>query len=63
MKFLLAVGLSAVVAVALVGWFVYQRLKRLAGSQQTTALVESFDAGLAIPMRDSDTRRPPKKPV
>ena len=35
----------------------------LAGRAAERFSVEEFDAGLAIPMRDSDTRRGPRRPV
>ena len=34
----------------------FYRFKRWASSSDTHRLVDDFDAGLAIPMRDSDTR-------
>lgn len=60
MKLFIVIAVGIVVVVALAGLYAYRRLKGLAGSSETSTLVESFDAGLAIPMRDSDTRRPSK---
>lgn len=58
MKLVLAIVLVVSLAAVVLILYVRQRLKRLAESPATTSLVESFDDGLAIPMRDCDTRRP-----
>jgi len=58
MKLILATVLVLLAAAVLLVLYVRRRLKRLAESPNTTTLVESFDDGLAIPMRDCDTRRP-----
>lgn len=57
MKLVLALLLVASLAAVVLILYVHRRLKRLAESPDTATLVESFD-GLAIPMRDGDTRRP-----
>lgn len=57
MTLVLAIVAGLVVAGALLILYVHRRLKRLAESPTTARLVESFDDGLAIPMRDCDTRR------
>lgn len=57
MKLVLALLLVASLAAVVLILYVHRRLKRLAESPDTATLVESFDDGLAIPMRDCDTRR------
>ncbi len=57
MKLVLAIVLGFAVAAALLILYARRRLKRLAESPTTATLVASFDDGLAIPMRDCDTRR------
>ena len=58
MKLVLALLLVASLAAVVLILYVRRRLKRLAESPHTATLVESFDDGLAIPMRDGNTRRP-----
>jgi len=58
MKLLLVVVAGFAVAAALLILYAWRRLKRLVESPTTATLVDSFDDGLAIPMRDGDTRRP-----
>ena len=57
MKLVLAIVVGFAVAAALLILYVRRRLERLAESPTTATLVDSFDDGLAIPMRDCDTRR------
>ena len=57
MKLVLAIVVGFAVAAALLVLYARRCLKRLAESPRTATLVESFDDGLAIPMRDCDTRR------
>jgi len=57
MKLVLALLLVASLAAVVLILYVHRRLKRLAESPATARLVASFDDGLAIPMRDGDTRR------
>ncbi|HXE74539.1 MAG TPA: hypothetical protein VNN18_02740 [Candidatus Xenobia bacterium] len=52
---LVALGVGAVGVVWLTRWLARRAAERLS--------VEEFDAGLAIPMRDSDTRRSPRTSV
>lgn len=61
MKLILGILLAVLAGALLAGFLVYRHLRRLAESPNVGALVESFDEGLAIPMRDCDTRRTPKK--
>lgn len=58
MKLMLSVSLGIIVLLVLGSFYAVRRLKRFAKSNLTHELIESFDAGLAIPMRDCDTRRP-----
>jgi len=48
--------LGLLVIVVGAGAYGVYRFKRWAGSADTHRLVDDFDSGLAIPMRDSDTR-------
>ena len=57
MKLALMLVAGFAVAAALLFVYAHRRLKRLAESPHTANLAESFDDGLAIPMRDCDTRR------
>lgn len=57
MKLALVIVVGLAVAAALLISYAHRRLKRLAESPTTATLVDSFDDGLAIPMRDCDTRR------
>lgn len=57
MKLVIALVLVVSLGVLLLLLYARRRLKRLAESPHTARLVESFDDGLAIPMRDCDTRR------
>jgi hypothetical protein len=61
MKLLLGIlgGLLVLLGAGAVLLFVL--LRRWASSKGAHELVESLDTGLAIPMRDSDTRRSPKE--
>lgn len=56
MKLLLLLLLAFLILVAGTGLYIFYRFKRWANSSETEQLVDAFDAGLAIPMRDSDTR-------
>ena len=56
MKPLLLSLLGLVVIAMAAGAYGFYRAKRWAGSSNTRRLVDDFDTGLAIPMRDSDTR-------
>jgi hypothetical protein len=60
-KLLLAMALGLLALVALAVGLAYRRLKRLADSPAAADWMESLDGGLAIPMRDCDTRRTPKE--
>lgn len=61
MTWLLAMLVGLVALILLAGVLAFLRLKSLAGSPQVGGLVDSFDDGLAIPMRDCDTRRARKE--
>lgn len=58
MRLVLIVLLGLTVLLVLGSLYALRRLKRLAKSSLTHELMESFDGGLVIPMRDCDTRRP-----
>lgn len=59
MKLVLLIVLAVVaLVVAAAGWL-WHRVRRLAESEETVEFLTAFDAGLAIPMRDCDTRRTP----
>lgn len=56
MKPLLLSLLGLLVIVMGAGAYGFYRFKRWASSSDPHRLVDDFDSGLAIPMRDSDTR-------
>lgn len=56
MKPLLLSLLGLLLIVIGAGAYGFYRFRRWAGSSDTQRLVDDFDTGLAIPMRDSDTR-------
>lgn len=62
MKLILVILVVFLLLLAGAGVFLFRQLKRLADSPETRAVRESFDGGLAIPMRDSDTRRSARRP-
>lgn len=43
-------------------WALRRWVHRLGERTRQQDVLDEFDAGLAIPMRDSDTRRPAKRP-
>lgn len=43
-------------------WALRQWMRQLGERARRQGVLDEFDAGLAIPMRDSDTRRPAKRP-
>ena len=56
MKVLLLVLFGLILLVVGGSLYAFRRLKRLAESRGTHELIDSVDQGLAIPMRDCDTR-------
>jgi hypothetical protein len=62
MRVLLLVVFPLVALVALAGCYAFFRLKRLAQSPGASELIDSVGQGLAIPMRDCDTRPRRKEP-
>ncbi|MGH9789474.1 MAG: hypothetical protein ACRD4U_12320 [Candidatus Acidiferrales bacterium] len=65
MKLVLLIVLAVVALLVAAAGYLWYRVRRLAESQETQELLGTFDTGLAIPMRDCDTRRTPaeKKPA
>lgn len=63
MKLLLLILLGLLFFLVLAGFYLLRRLERWAASSEVRRLGKSFDGGLAIPMRDCDTRRrAPREP-
>lgn len=44
-------------------WALRRWAHRLGERARRQGVLDEFDAGLAIPMRDSDTRRPAQRPL
>ena len=59
MKLVLLIVLAAGALMLGAAGYLYYRVRRLAESQETRQFLGAFDTGLAVPMRDCDTRRKP----
>ena len=65
MKLVLLIVLAVAALLVAAAGYLWRRVRRLAESEETVEFLTAFDAGLAVPMRDCDTRRTPagKKPA
>ena len=59
MKLVLLIVLAVAALLVAATGYLYYRVRRLAESQETREFLGAFDTGLAVPMRDCDTRRKP----
>lgn len=57
MKLFLLAALAVVALPVAAAVYLYYRVRRMAESRETQEFLGTFDTGLAIPMRDCDTRR------
>jgi hypothetical protein len=62
MTYYALLGFTGVVLALALGWvYLTSRLRRALGRIQAPSVLEEFDAGLNIPMRDGETRPKEKR--